>query len=346
MNRNGAQPEKSDFDFYERIPKVELHLHLEGAIPHNAQWELIQKYGGDPSVPDIHALAQKFKYRDFTHFVETWDWRNQYLREYEDFTFIAEMVARDLAQQNIRYAEVFFSAPDFKHSGLITQKLAEAIRAGISRVPEIEIALVADLVRDSGPEKAAITLKEITEVKNSGIVGIGIGGTEHRFPSSLFKNVYETARQSGFYTSAHAGETVGPESIWDTICALHVDRIGHGTRAVEDEYLLNYLVEHAIPLEICPTSNLRIGVIRKEDEHPVRRFFERGIIVTVNTDDPKMFGTSLKEEYRLLATHLGFTCDEICSLILQGIRASWLPEIKKHALILKFKEDKDWLKTG
>jgi adenosine deaminase len=326
----------------ERIPKVELHLHLEGAIPHEALWELIQKYGGDPSVPNLEALGHRFEYRDFRHFVEIWVWKNQFLREYEDFPFIARAVAEDLARQNIGYAEAFFSPTDFARHGLKTQKLTEAIRTGLAQVTQIDVSLVADLVRDDGPEKAATTLAQLREVQDLGVVGIGIGGSEHEFPPEPFSEVYEEARRFGFRTSAHAGEVAGAESIWGAIRSLRVDRIGHGTRAEEDESLLEYLAEHRIPLEMCPLSNLRTGAVKSLDEHPVRRYFERGIVITVNTDDPKMFGNCLAEEFLLLEERFNFSRDEIRALILQGVEASWLPNAKNQQLQEAFCRDPAW----
>lgn len=329
-------------NWFERVPKVELHLHLEGAIPYEALWELIQKYGGDPAVPNLEALQRKFEYKDFPHFIETWIWKNQFLREYQDFTYIAGAVARDLARQNIWYTEMFYSSPDFARHGLETQKLTEAIRAGLDRVPEVEVALVADLVRDFGPEKAAITLAKVAEVKDLGVIGIGIGGSEQDFPPEPFAEVYEKARELGFHTSAHAGEAAGAASIWGAIRSLRVERIGHGTRAEEDESLIDYLAGQGIPLEVCPISNVRTGVVSSIKKHPVRRYFERGIVVTINTDDPKMFGNSLAEEYRLLEQELGFSRDEIRALILQGVRASWLSGEKKQRLIDTICEDPVW----
>jgi adenosine deaminase len=331
-----------DANWFEQLPKVELHVHLEGAIPHDALWALVQKYGGDPAVPNLEALSHKFEYRDFPHFIETWIWKNQFLREYEDFTFIAEAVARDLARQNIRYVEAFYSTPDFTQYGLQTQKLTEAIRAGLARVSNIEVALVADLVRDFGPDKAAITLAEVNEVKSLGVVGIGIGGSEQYYPPEPFKKVYEEARRLGFHTSAHAGEVAGAESIWGAIRHLHVERIGHGTRAVEDERLLDYLAEEGIPLEMCPLSNVRTGVVNSIEEHPVRRYFEYGLMMSINTDDPQMFGNSLAEEYQLLVEKLGFEPDEIRFLILQGIQAAWLSPEKKQQLTHAFCADPAW----
>lgn len=326
----------------EHTPKVELHLHLEGAIPHDALWELVQKYGGEPSIPDLEALKRRFHYRDFPHFIETWVWKNQFLCEYEDFTFIAEAIARDLACQNIRYAETIFAPSDFNRHGLETQKLVEAIRTGLSRVPQTEIALVADLVRDRGPENAANNLAEITEVKRLGVVGVTIGGSEQDYPPEPFTDIYERARQLGFHTSAHAGEAAGPESIWGAIHSLKVERIGHGTRAIEDSTLVDYLAEHSIPLEMCPISNVRTRVVESLAKHPVRYYFERGIIITISTDDPKMFGNSLSEEYEALEAELGFSQEEIRSIILQGIQASWLPKDRRRDLATTFREDPDW----
>lgn len=329
-------------DWFDRVPKIELHLHLEGAIPLDALWALVQKYGGDPSIPGLAALKQRFAYRDFPHFLETWNWKNQFLREYEDFTYFSAAVARDLAGQNIRYVEAFFSPRDFANHGLKTQPLAQAIRAGFSRVPEIEIQLIADLVRDGGPEKAAVTLDEVAEVRDQGIIGIGIGGSEHACPPEPFQPVYAAARRLGFHTTAHAGEAAGAESIWGALRALQVERIGHGTRAEEDERLLDHLAETQIPLEMCPLSNVRTGATKSIDQHPVRRYFERGLAVTINTDDPKMFGNSLAEEYRLLEERLGFSRDDVRALMLGAIRASWLPDARKQQLTEAFCTDPAW----
>jgi adenosine deaminase len=330
---------EADLGWFERLPKVELHLHLEGAIPHHVLWELLQKYGGDPTLPTREDLVGKFVYRDFPHFLERWTWKNQLLREYEDFEFLAAEVAPDLARQNIRYAEVFYSPPDFLCAGLEPQRLTEAVRAGLQRVPDIEIALVADLVRDFGPESGARTLACVKEVRGLGVIGIGIGGSEHKFPPEVFAPVYRQAREMGFRTSAHAGEAVGPESVWGAIRALEIDRIGHGTRAVEDPRLVDYLAEKNIPLELCVLSNVRTAVVSDVKHHPARIYYQRGIPLSINTDDPKMFGNSLAEEYLALHQHLGFTRADILRLIEQGITTSWLPEPRKRALLGQFRSE-------
>lgn len=340
---------EADQDFYtwcQKIPKVELHIHLEGAIPHEALWQLVQKYGGDASILDLAALKERFRYRDFDHFINVWVWKNGFLREYEDFEFIAAEVARDLAHQNIRYVEAFYSPGDYLRIGLDPGRLTSAIRTGLNQCRDIEIALVADLIRDHGPERSARVLAAVQEVKELGVIGVGIGGTESAYPTGVYADVYRHARDLGFRTSAHAGEAAGPESVWGAVRDLQVDRIGHATRAIEDPGLVDYLADHQIPIESCPISNLRTGVINSLREHPVRHYVDRGIPVSINTDDPMMFGNSLCDEYAALQSQLGFERHEIQVLILQGLRTSWLPDERKDLLAKEFQDEFDSVAEG
>jgi adenosine deaminase len=319
-------------------PRVELHLHLEGAIPYPALWELIQKYGGDPAVPDQQALMRRFAYRDFPQFIETWIWKNGFIRELEDFIFIAEQVARDLFRQNIVYAEAHYSPAGFVETGLTVQEITQAVRAGLERVPGIEIALIGDLIRDLGPQTAARTLAALSEVQGEGIVGIGLGGSEHAHPPELFREVYAEARRLGFRATAHAGEAAGAASIWSALRNLHVERIGHGTRAEEDPALLEYLVEKQIPLEMCPLSNVATAVVGRIEEHPIRRYFDSGLLVTVSTDDPKMFGNSLAREYGMLREVFGFTPEEIRRVEENSVKASWMDAGKQRRILRRMRD--------
>jgi adenosine deaminase len=328
--------------WHDDIPKVELHVHMEGAIPHEALFALIQKYGGDPTVPDLSALEQRFQYSDFPQFIKTWLWKNQYLREYDDFVLIAELVARDMAAQNIHYAEVFYSPVPFEDVGLTVQGVTQAIRTGLAKVPEIEIALIADLVRDMGPVSGLGALEALTEVKELGVIGIGIGGSEQAFPARPFKPVYDVARTIGFHTTAHAGEAAGPDSIWEAVRELGAERIGHGTRACEDSDLVIYLAQNRIPLEMCPVSNVRTGVVADLRSHPIRQYFDAGVLVTVNSDDPKMFQTSLADEYRQLEETCGWTRSELRQLALNAVEASWLPADRKTSLAAEFEAWPGW----
>jgi adenosine deaminase len=287
-------------------------------------------------------LADRFVYRGFQDFIDAWVWVRGFMREYDDLVFTTEAVARELVRQNVRYAEVFFSPSDYHANGLETQRVAEAYRRGLARVSGIEVALIADVVRDSGPEQAARTLAELREVRHLGIVGIGLGGSEHLVPAELFGSVFEEARRAGFRTTAHAGEAAGAESVWSALRSLRVDRLGHATRANEDPDLVAHLAEKRVPIEACPISNVRTGVVPSLRDHPVRRYFEAGIVVTINTDDPSMFGTSLAREYRALRSECGFSRAEILDLLLNGIASSWASEERRRELERSFRADPAW----
>ncbi len=247
-----------------------------------------------------------------------------------------------MSEQNIRYAEMFFSPSLFVRHGLDARELTSSVRKGLSKAPDIDIALIADLVRDYGPESEIKTLKALNEVIDCGIVGIGIGGSEHKYPPEPFELLYREARDMGFHTTAHAGEASGAQSVWGAIKTLRAQRIGHGTRVFEDSALLDYIAKNEIPLELCPMSNVRTGVVNSIEEHPIRKYFEHGLMISINTDDPKMFNTSLSREYRSLVEDCGFSKREICDIILLGIKSSWLTEEKKKSLIEKFEREPSW----
>ncbi len=330
-------------DWLERLPKVELHLHLEGAIPHEALWQLIEKYGGDASVPTAADLPGRFVYRDFPHFIETWLWKQTFLREIEDLELIASAFARELVRRRIVYAEVFFSPSDLSAHGIPAAEAALALRRGLAAVPEAEVALVVDVVRDQGTARALRTLNEIAEVAaEAGVVGITIGGSEQSWPPELFVPVFDRARQLGLHTTAHAGEAAGPESVWGAIRALHVERIGHGIRAVEDPELVRFLAAERIPLEVCPGSNVCTAVVPSIEAHPIRRLFDAGVLVTVNSDDPAMFGLTLAGEYEVLRRIHRFSDDEVRRLVLNAVGASWLPPHRKAGLAAALQADPVW----
>ena len=337
LNRSENIADMRKKSFFDSIPKIENHLHLEGAIPYATLWELMQKYD-DKSVSNVNQLKERFIYRDFNHFIDTWIWKNGFIREYDDFTFLTEAVLTDLAGQNIKYAEIFISPSTFRKT-LETQRIIEAVNKGIKKNSRIMVNLIVDLVRNLGPENELKTLFEINEVKGLGIIGIGIGGSEKKFPPELFRKVYEQARKFGFKTTAHAGEAAGSESIWSAIRTLRVDRLGHGTGAVEDPELLRYLAENQIPVELCLISNLRTRVIESIEDHPVKMFINMGIPVSINTDDPKMFGNSLSEEYQTLTDVFSFSEAEVFQMIINSIYTTWLDDMEKKLLVTEFMDE-------
>ena len=330
-------------EWLERLPKVELHLHIEGAIPHAALWELIRRHGGDPLAPGPEALPALFRYRDFPDFIDRWVWKQGFLRDAADFEIVGAAVAAGLERQRIVYAEALFSPTDLPKSVLSPQDVALALRRGLASAPDVEVRLIADVVRDTGPAKAARTLEAIAEVAaEAGVIGIGLGGSEQTFPPEPFAAVYERARNLGLRTSAHAGEVAGPPSVWGAINTLGVDRIDHGTRAVEDPSLMAWLAERQLPLTSCPGSNLATGAVASLESHPVRRLFDEGVLVSVATDDPAMFGLSLAGEYEALQLRLGFSDDEIRRLILNAVESSWLADSGKAALRERIVADPAW----
>jgi adenosine deaminase len=315
---------KTTEQFINSMPKIELHLHLEGAIPLDTLWELIKKYTKTDEVSSPETLAAKFTYSDFDHFIETWYWKNQFLREYDDFTLIAEAVATDLISQNIRYAETFFSPADVLRMNLQPQYVAEAIHKGLCKYSDsITINLIVDLVRDFGSDNGLLILHQMSECREFDIIGIGIGGTEQKFPPELFIDTYKEARRLDFHTTAHAGEAAGCESIWGALNDLQSERIGHGTRAKEDPELLQYLVDNQIPLEMCPISNIKTGVVKSMSDHPIIDYMNMGILVSVNTDDPKMFNTSMESEYLELINTFQLSKEDIKLLQTNAVKSIW-----------------------
>jgi adenosine deaminase len=324
-----------------RLPKVELHLHIEGAIPKPALWQLVGKYGGDPAVPSFDDFERRFEFRGLQQFFQTFDWATSFLREVEDFTFVGREIARDLARQNIRYVEAHFSPTIFRQR-LTPQRIAEGLRKGLDEVSSVEIGLIAELGRNLGPDGAMRTFEQVAELRSSGIVGIGLGGFEPQYPNELFAAVYERARGFGLRTTAHAGESAGPSSIWSAIKALRVDRIGHATRAIEDPELVRYLAMERIPLELCPVSNVRTGVVPAMRSHPIRRYFDAGIPISLNTDDPLFFGNSLVDEMVAAQQTHGFTRDEIKRLITSAVDASWLSGEARATLLKVLRSESVW----
>ena len=291
-------------DSFDLAPKVELHLHLEGAIPLGTLWRLVR--GRTDNVATEADLRSRFAYRDFPHFIDTWWWMTSFLDSENAFELIGEAVASSLVAQNVVYAEASVSPTDYARHGLSPQQIATSVRRGISKVPEARIRLLVDLVRDAGVEEGHRTLDAIVEVAaEADVVGITIGGSEQAHPPEPFAPVYARAREGGLRLTAHAGEAAGPESVWGALRSLGVERLGHGVRAVEDPDLLAHLVETRVPLEVCPTSNLRTGVAPSWREHPVAPLLAAGANVTINSDDPTMFDCSLAGDLREVSNRYG-----------------------------------------
>jgi len=323
-------------EIIQNMPKVELHLHLEGAFTFEFLFNLINKYGGDPAVQSIADLKKMFMFKDFPHFIKTWFWKNQFFKQAEDFEASTYATLKNLHEQHVVYLEAFYSPWDFAPNGLTARDITEATLRGISKAEcdfGIRCQLIADISRDHGWENAVQRFYDITPFRENGVIGIGLGGSEQDYPPQLFKDVFKEAKKHNFHTVAHAGEAAGPESVWTAMEILGIERIGHGVRAVEDARLVATLKQNQMPLEICVTSNLKTGVFPSVQTHPVSHFFEDGLFVTINSDDPTMFGSTITDEFMLLHQKLNFSLAAIRQLTENAVRATFLTDAEKQKLL-------------
>ena len=329
--------------FILEIPKAELHLHLEGAIPLETLFDFIQKRGGEPSIKNLDDLRARLTYTNFAHFIDLWVWKNTFIKEEKDFEEIAYQVLCNLSKQNVKYVEAHYAPGDYWRQGLSEQGITECLIKGMKRARDdfgIGCELILDICRDNGPEKGMERLNTLTPYLGKGLIGIGLGGSEQTFPADPYADVYKEAKERGFRLTAHAGEAAGTESIWAVIEKLGVERIGHGTRANEDPRLVSLLKQKQIPLEICVISNVRTGVCDSIEAHPIKQYFKQGLMVTVNSDDPVMFNTTISQEYLVLVEKLGFTINDLKCLSMNGIKASFMSDKDKQLMEHQF--EKEW----
>jgi len=345
--------------FAETMPKVELHIHLEGSIRPQTALTLARRHNVRLPADDPEGIQDWFRFRDFRHFIAVYLALSELLRTPEDFEFIVIELGRELARQNVRYAEVTFTAYThlWQNKGLTPDDLIaglDAGRAGVRAQFGVALAWIIDIPRNlsfnrvtglyngkaSGP-----TVDMALAWKEHGVVALGLGGHEIGAPPEPFAAAFDRARAGGLHSAPHAGEHVGPEGVWGAIRSLQAERLGHGVRAIEDPALTAYLVEHQLPLEINPSSNIRLGVYPDFASHPLRKFWDAGAFVTVNSDDPPLFNTSLNQEYRLLVDAFDFDADDLERVSLNAVRASFLPEERKSELDADFRAEFGRLRT-
>jgi len=293
------------------LPKAELHLHLEGSAEPETLCEL------NPSLAAEQVRA-RYRYRNFAAFIESYKWVVAHLRRPSDYALVARRLLDKLAAQNVRYAEITISAGVILCRNQDFAPIYDALCEEAARSP-VTVRWILDAIRQLGPEHAMQVAKLAAQRAASGVAAFGIGGDERRGPVEWFAGVFDFAREAGLNLTIHAGETAGPESVWGAV-RLGAQRIGHGIHAAKDPELLAYLREKNIPLEICISSNLATGAVRRLKDHPVRRIYEAGVPVVLGTDDPAMFHTTLEREYELAARVFGFTGDELRGIAENGFR--------------------------
>jgi adenosine deaminase len=317
------------------MPKVELHLHLEGAFTLEFLLTQIQTYDRGQAFASLAELQKRFILRDFNHFIETWCWKNQFFRSAQDFERSTYQTLADLSRQNVVHVEAFFSPWDFAANGIVAPEIIDATIAGklaAERDFGISCFLIADLDRDLGHQTAGDRLNDVKKHRDT-IVAIGLGGNESRYPAHLYADVFDAARRNGFHCVAHAGEAAGAGSIRAALNLLQAERIGHGITAMHDPELMEELRRRQIPLEISLTSNIMTKVVKDLAHHPVRRFYQEGLLVTINSDDPTMFNSTLTNEYQLLHDRLDFRLNDLRQLTINAAHASFLASEEKNRIL-------------
>jgi adenosine deaminase/aminodeoxyfutalosine deaminase len=323
-----AAPSARPNPFIYALPKAELHLHLEGSIDPPTLLELRTRHGMPSTLAEVEQL---YRYEDFTSFLMAFKTVTDDLQTPGDFELIAYHLMEKLKVENVLHAEVYVSVGVCLRRKQDFAAIFEGLERGRQRGERdfgVSLVWIFDAVRQFGAEEAQRVAELAARYHGPSVAGFGIGGDELKAPPELFRDVYAYAADHGLRLTAHAGENAGPESIWGAL-NLRAERIGHGLTAWQDPELVEELSRRQVPLEICLTSNRRTGCCSSLAEHPVRNYFDQGIMITLNSDDPAMFGTSLSQEYQLAQNKFGFTDEHLRELARNSFEASFLPAEKK-----------------
>ncbi len=334
--------------FIERMPKAELHVHLEGSVYPETLIDLAAKHQVALPIQSVAEAEQWFRFRDFNHFMEIYLAVLHVLLDEEDHERVTWELAERAHQQNIRYLEVTFSPSSFLTPirPVTADQILAGMRAARKRALDelgVEMQFIVDPVRTRTPEDVMLFARWFADNLGDGLIGFGLGGMEQGYPPDLFLDAFSWARDAGGRLSLHAGETDGPASIRSALAAGS-ERIGHGVTSIHDPELIRQLASEQIVLEVSPTSNVRLGVVPDYANHPFRALHDAGVPVTVNSDDPPMFDTTLTNEYMVLAEQFEFGLDELEAISLRAVDAAFLPEPEKETLASSFRTAFDGLR--
>ncbi|MEU0527519.1 adenosine deaminase [Streptomyces niveus] len=321
--------------FIAGLPKAELHVHHVGSASPRIVSELAARHPGSKVPTDPEALADYFVFTDFAHFIDVYLSVVDLLRTPEDVRLLTFEIARDMARQNIRYAELTITPFSSTRRGIPAEAFMEAIEDA-RKSAEAELGVILrwcfDIPGEAGLEAADETLRLAVDLRPEGLVSFGLGGPEVGVPRPQFKPHFDRAIAEGLHSVPHAGETTGPGTVWDALKELRAERIGHGISSAQDAELMAYLAENRIPLEVCPTSNIATRAVTDIELHPIRTLVSAGVLVTVNSDDPPMFGTDLNKEYAVAARLLELDERGVAGLAKGAVEASFLDQAGKNRL--------------
>ncbi len=314
--------------FIRTLPKAELHVHLEGSVEPATLLELRERHGERGTSAEADRI---YRHADFPSFLLAFKAVTEQLRTAEDYELITYRLMQRLKEENVLHAEVYVSVGVCLWRKQDFAAIFEGLERGRARGARdfgVSVLWIFDAVRHFGAEEAQKVFELAVGYSDRSVIGVGIGGDEQKAPPELFRGVYSYALDHGLRLTAHAGETAGPESIWGAL-NLRAERIGHGLTAAQDPDLMEELAQLQVPVEICLTSNVRTGLCKAVAEHPTKNYFDHGIMITLNTDDPAMFSTTLSREYQLAQETFGFTDEHLRELARNSFEASFLPAEKK-----------------
>jgi adenosine deaminase len=334
-------------DFIRVMPKAELHVHLEGSIRPETFLDLARRHGVELPGDNVEALRQWYKFTDFSHFVTVYKTIACCLRNPDDVELITREFLVNQAAQNIIYSEVTYTPfIQFKNCGISIRDQLDAInraREWGEKELQVSMRLIIDIPRQVPSEEGLIIADWAISGMQDGVIGIGLAGLEVGHPAEKHKEAFDRARAAGLRSVPHAGELVGPESIWKALRLLGAERIGHGVTCLQDPALTAELRDTQIPLEVCPTSNVCLNVAPSFEEHPLPHMMESGLFITLNSDDPPLFNTSLTDEYLNAAKNFGWTQQQVEQVSLNAVRAAFLPTEEKRRLEQRFRAEFDGL---
>jgi len=335
MKEMTSAPLRPPNAFIRQLPKAELHLHLEGAVEPATLLELRKRHGEHATLREVDAL---YTYTDFQSFLMAFKAVSAHLRGPEDFELITYRLMQRLKEENVLHAEVYVAVGVSLFRKQDFAAIFEGMERGRARGARdfgVSLLWIFDATRHFGVEEAQKVFELAVRYQDRNVIGVGIGGDEMKAPPELFRGVYSYAADHGLRLTAHAGETGPPESVWGAL-NLRAERIGHAFTASQDADLVEELSQRQIPVELCITSNLRTGICKTVAEHPAKNYFDQGVMITLNTDDPALFGTTLSREYQLAQETFGFTDEHLRELARNSFEASFLPAEKKLELLSLF----------
>ncbi len=330
-------------EYIKAMPKVELHVHLEGATQPETLLKLAQRHQIALPADTAEGLREWFIFRDFRHFIEIYLKISECIRTPDDIELLTREFLQGQAGQRILHSEVTYTPyTHYVQKGLPFEDQLAAInraRAWAEAELGVTMGLIIDIARSITPEDGLVTAEWAIQHYENGVIALGLGGMENGHPPEKHAEAFRRAHEAGVTCILHAGEFAGAESIWGALNVGNSVRIGHGVRCLEDLALVAELRERQIPLEVCPSSNVRLGVVPSFAEHPLPRLIEEGLYVTLNSDDPPMFNTTLTDEYLLAVAHFGFDADTLEKLSLNALWAARLPEYVKASLSTRFRAE-------